>query len=285
MDNKFIIGIKNIHEKFKDNGFINIDFFRLFGISDISINLMNKKVSSRYHQLILKYHPDKLQGRDEKYIIIRDIKNNFEVKIDTDEIRNGSFFNYITDIYNLLTTTLDENPQLILDGIDMNILAIDNIDHNTLKLSYLNNNLSLQKPTDEQLEAIHKELELLKIKESKLTSEILEELILKEESKRESLEIKNIFNKLDVEKEEFNEKFTQIHEEEMNLRPELETREIQPYKADQDMMLSSFNNSTISDINEAFEPIVYRKSNNMYRNMSYDEILEERSKQDKLFKK
>ena len=139
MDNKFIVGIKNIHEKFKDNCFINIDFFRLFGISYINdINQIKKKIGSRYHQLILKYHPDKLQGREEKYIIIRDIKNNFEVKIDTDEIKNGSFFNYINDLYNLLNTIIDEDPQLILDGIDMNLLSIDNIDHNTLKLSYLN---------------------------------------------------------------------------------------------------------------------------------------------------
>ena len=76
-----------------------------------------------------------------------------------------------------------------------------------------------------------------------------------------------------------------MHEEEQNSKPEPETREIQPYKADYDMMLSSYNNSTISDLNEAFEPIHRKKNNNMFRNMSYDEILAERSNQDKQFKK
>jgi hypothetical protein len=93
-----------INKKYESNSFVDIDFIKLFGLCPKpqrtqrtleDINLIKKKMTAKYYNLALKYHPDKFVSSTES---ILNIINCF---VSIDEIKSGEFLSFINDIYEM----------------------------------------------------------------------------------------------------------------------------------------------------------------------------------------
>ena len=270
--------LTEINKKYENTSFVDIDFIKLFSLKEKSNNL-KKIITTKYYNLALKYHPDKHMNSNESVI---NIINCF---INIEEIKSGQFLSFINDIHNMLLDILKDDPQILynlIDGETEELLnQFDfNTDFNNLKRRF-NKNIDKEyyTPNEEQINEFNCQINNEKITEIKLDPNEMKSLINLEQDKRNNLKIDNIFTEEEKQsenfKEIFNNKFYDIEIDESNTS-------IQPFNFnDNNLTLTGINNN-ISEIKEAFEPIkVKKKIGNI---LSYEQILEERNTQDKLFK-
>ena len=76
--NDYLISkLTEINKKYETNSFIDIDFVELFNLQilreTIDIEIIKKKLTSKYHNLILKYHPDKFINNGDNIIEVNNI--------------------------------------------------------------------------------------------------------------------------------------------------------------------------------------------------------------------
>jgi len=108
-----------INKKYESCTFVDIDFINLYRLSNsdksnIDLNLIKKKIVTKYYNLALKYHPDKYINNEESII---NVKNCF---INIDEIKSGEFIAFINDIHELLINLIVEEPESLINIINGN---------------------------------------------------------------------------------------------------------------------------------------------------------------------
>lgn len=269
-----------INKKYESTSFVDIDFLNLFGIRENSENL-KKKITTKYYNLALKYHPDKHTNNNESII---NVANCF---INIEEIKSGSFLSFINDIYEMLLNILKEDPETLLNLIngetDELLNKFDfNSDFNNLKRRFDKNvNKEYYRPNVEQINEFNNEMKKQSITEIKLDSSQMESLINLEQEKRNNLKIEKVFTEEEQQNTNFKEIFNNKFEDDKEVDETITT--IQAFNYDDSSLTLIGLNSNISDINEAFGPI--RVNNKIKKEiLSYDRLLEERDNQDKLFK-
>jgi hypothetical protein len=319
------IQLIEINKKYESYSFVDIDFIDLYGLNklektSIDLNLIKKKIVTKYYNLALKYHPDKYMNNQESVI---NIKNCF---INIEEIKSGLFLSFVNDIYELLLNLIIKEPESLINIINGNTEDILNkydlsADHNNLKRRFESNvQYEYIKPSDDQINEFKEELKKSLIVESKLTNEDLQVLTAEQKEKREKIKIENIFTdeqmiqmeQIDKSSQSGNATgnatgnaiFNNVFDEKkdilltnnnLSLDNMFETvQNIQPYNFGTNSTLSLGSNigygtnigslsNTISDLSEAFEPIRVNK-NTQNQSVSYEELLSQRDIQDKIFK-
>jgi hypothetical protein len=291
--------LTEINKKYESNSFVDIDFIELFGLISKSLNTIDKlnqikkKITAKYYNLTLKYHPDKYINISENFISI------INCCVIIDEIKSGEFLSFINDIYIMLNNIIINDPDSlinIINGNMNNILnQIDNSDYYNLKRRFDSNiNKENIKATDDQMEEFKNELNKTKIIDSKINENELNTMIINEQDKRDNLQIETIVSLSEKSDTQFNTIFNEIFDNSKNIiLNDLETIEITPFNFNTIYDLSignqhGFINSTniytsMTDISEAYIPI--KINNNLKTNLiSYNEIIEQRIIQDKIFK-
>lgn len=269
-----------INKKYESTSFVDIDFLDLFGIKDNSENL-KKKITTKYYNLALKYHPDKHINNNDTII------NVVNCYINIEEIKSGQFLSFINDIYEMLLNIEKEDPDTLLNLIngETNELLNKfdfNSDFNNLKRRFDRNiNKEYYKPNIEQVNEFNNEMKKQSIVEIKLDPVQMEKLIDSEQNKRENLKIEKIFTEEEQKRENFKEIFNDKFED--NRETDETITSIQAFNFNDSYLTLTGINNNISDIDEAFGPI--RINNKLKKNIiSYDELLRDRDNQDKLFK-
>jgi hypothetical protein len=304
-----------INKKYESTTFVDIDFVDLFDLTNIkeftNMSIVHKKITTKYYNLALKYHPDKYKDN------VSDIKVK-NCLINVDDIKNGLFISFINDIYKLLINMISKDQislTSIIKGETEDILNKHNIvsDYNNLKRKQEYD--QYKKPSEEQVNNFEKELNK-KIQETKLDEEELIKRIKLEQDKREQLKVDNLFKeKIEAAKDVAakiaatntnisdnltNDIFNNIFMDTKNdvlkddVVNELKNLEIEAFdnnklilsKEDKDNIGSVYNthklSNTISEISEAFEPL--RVGNIQSKKLSYDEYLEKRRLESEMFK-
>jgi len=291
-----------INKKYESNSFIDMDFIELFGLLSqttktlADIDKIKKKLTAKYYNLALKYHPDKFSSSVKNII---NIKNCF---VSTDEIKSGEFLSFINDIYEMFNNMFIEDPENIINIINgktddlLNKFDINGDFYNLKRRFDTNlNSKDYLKATDEQMRNFEEELDRAKIADLKINEDQLKSLILEEQDKRENLKIERLFTQEEQIETEFNKKFNDVFDTTKTsyLNSSNETLD----EKSNNILAFNFNNNydlsvgvnsiglstSITDINEAFGPI--RVSNNLaQQHLSYDELLIQRRTQEDLFK-
>lgn len=295
-----------INKKYENNNFIDMDFIDLFGLQSqttktiTDIDKIKKKLTAKYYNLALKYHPDKFSSSVENII---NIKNCF---VSTDEIKSGEFLSFINDIYEMFNNMFNEDPESLINIINgktddlLNKFDI-NGDFNNLKRRFDTNLNSKEylKATNEQMRDFEEELGRAKIADLKINEDQLKSLILEEQDKRENLKIERLFTQEEQIETGFNKKFNDVFDTTKTsyLNSSNETFNETLDEKSNNILAFNFNNNydlsvgvnsiglstSITDINEAFGPI--RVTNNLAKeHLSYDELLIQRRTQEDLFK-
>ena len=286
-----------INKKYESTTFVDIDFIDLFDLTSIkefvNMSVVHKKITTKYYNLALKYHPDKHKDN------VSDIKVK-NCLINVEDIKNVLFISFINDIYELLINMITKDQASLvslLKGETEDILNKHNIfsDYNNLKRKQGYD--SYKKATEEQVKTFEKELNK-KIQETKLDEEELINRIKSEQDKREQLKIDNMFKGTEsVTTDVFNNAFVdtknEVLKDDVN-DTNIQTQEIEAFdnnklilsKDDKDNIGSVYNthklSNTISEISEAFEPL--RVGNFQSKKLSYDEYLEKRRLESEMFK-
>lgn len=284
-----------INKKYESNSFIDIDFIDLFNISKNTNNLeqLKKKITTKYYNLALKYHPDKYVDSSETIV---NVKNCF-IKID--EIKSGLFLSFINDIYEMFNNMIKEDPETLINIINGNITdlfsGIDlNSDFNNLKRRLDVNNKEFNVLSSDDRKKIENEMNKLKISEIKINEDQTKELVNVEREKREKLKIENIFTETEQKDPKFKEIFNDVFDMKKEDIPNDNiptTTDIMPFNFDSNSNLSSnvsivkniTSSCVASDFNEAFKPIRVNR-NIVTQKLSYDEYISQREDQNKLFK-
>jgi hypothetical protein len=252
--------LMEINKKYETNSFIDIDFIELFNLQTlkeiIDINIIKRKLTSIYHNLILKYHPD-------KYINNVDEVNNINI----DDIKSGCFLSFICDIYDMLIYILKNNLDDLIDLING---EIKNKSFNDLK----NNQEEIYIKEDKSIDdyKIFTDLELIELKKD-FKDEKIDNINKLIEDKKRTIVIEKIFT--DEQKKEsgfnniFNSKFIDKNISNKN-------------KESTDILLYSPNNlntmkNYYCNLDEAFK-IQNINLNNYKNNITYDEYIKERFK-------
>jgi hypothetical protein len=105
----------DINKKYESSTFIDIDFIDLFNLYNQSyddLNILKKKITAKYYNLALKYHPDKYININEEII---NIKNCY---ITIDELKSGSFISFINDIYEMLINMIIQDTESLINLIN-----------------------------------------------------------------------------------------------------------------------------------------------------------------------
>jgi hypothetical protein len=262
MTSNLYSGLLEINKKYETTTFIDIDIIELFNLKSHT----KKTITTKYYNLALKYHPDKYNNNNNEQLI----QINKTI-INSEEIKTGLFLSFITDIYKLLIDNIDDLFQLI----DGNFNSINNNgDHSKLKQSS-KKNIEIHNEKNE--------FKNEKISEIKLNNGEIENLINNEKEKRHKLKIEKIFSdteeKCDGFKNIFNDKF-------ISLTPDTETtNEIIAYNElnTNNKLISTRLTTSISDINEAFQPIKINRKQ-IREKITYEEIINKRDIEAKNFK-
>ena len=241
--------LMEINKKYETNSFIDIDFIELFNLQTlreiIDINIIKKTITSKYHNLILKYHPD-------KYI------DNIE------DIKSGCFLSFINDIYDMLMYLLNNNLDILIDLING---EIKNKSFNDLK----NNQEEIYIKEDNTINdyKIFTETELIELKKN-FKDEKIDNINKLIEDKKKTIVIEKIFTDEQNKKSEFNNLFnSKFIEKNKN-------------KESTNILLYSPNNlntmkNYYCNLDEAF--IIQNINLNNYKNnITYDEYIKERFK-------
>jgi hypothetical protein len=294
-----------INKKYESNSFIDIDFINLFGLRSkttktvADLDKIKKKLTMKYYNLILKYHPDKCTKSDKNII---NIDNCF---ISVDEIKSGKLVSFITDIYTMFNEMMSDDGDIeslieIINGNTDDFLnKVDmNGDYYNLKRRFDGNvNKDYVKATEEQMREFEEELNKVKIADSKINEDQLISLIELEQNKREkSVEIERIFTQEEQFEPDFNKKFNDVFDTNKNSYMGTSTTSDND-STNTNIMAFNFNNnydlsigvssvglsSSITDLSEAFGPI--RVNNNMkQQSLTYEQLLVQRREQENLFK-
>lgn len=283
-----------INKKYESTTFIDIDFVELFNLTNIkefvNMQIVHKKITTKYYNLALKYHPDKYKDN------VTDIKVT-NCLINVDDIKTGLFISFINDIYELLINMISKDQLSlisILKGETEEILNKQNIFSDYKNLKRKQDYEPYKKPSEEQVNNFEKELNK-KIQETKLDEGELINKIKLEQNKREQIKINNVFKK-DVTNDVFNNTFVDTKNEVLkdDVIDTTKTVDIEAFdnskliisKDDKDNIGSVYNthrlSNTISEISEAFEPL--RVSGFQSKKLSYDEYLEKRRLESEMFK-
>jgi len=293
-----------INKKYESNTFVDIDFIELFGLNSKAeksihnIEQIKKKITAKYYNLALKYHPDKFIKSTDSII---NIKNCF---VSIDEIKSGEFLSFINDIHEMFTGMINEDPENlinIVNGQTDNILnKFDmNSDYNNLK-RHFNNTITKEysRATDEQIKEFETELKNMRIIDTKISEDQLKNLIESEQDKRETLKVERVFSETEQQNPEFNKLFNNVFDDTKNnlLNTDIQDdgeNEIMAYnfntKYDLSTGISTANSTnfsgfgtSISEISEAFAPL--RVNNIKTQQFTYDEMLAQRETQNQMFK-
>jgi hypothetical protein len=290
-----------INKKYSSNSFIDIDFIDLFGLNSISVKTLvdldkiKRKITAKYYNLALKYHPDKYSINKESIITIK------ACFVSIDEIKSGEFLSFINDIYEMINNMIIEDPESlinIINGNTDNVLNKFDIngDFFNLKRRFDVNIISNEynKADNKQIKEFENELNKVKIIDSKLDENNLKYLIEQEENKREILKIDQLFTETQTIDPNFNNIFNNFFhdtkEASLNILDDKDgdITNITAFNFNNNYDLSSIVSSiglstSVTDISEAFSPIKVN-SNIKPRLFSYDELLADRILQDKMFK-
>jgi hypothetical protein len=300
-----------INKKYESNSFVDIDFIKLFGLCPKTqktqrtledINLIKKKMTAKYYNLALKYHPDKFVSSTES---ILNIINCF---VSIDEIKSGEFLSFINDIYEMFNQMIVEDPESlinIINGKTEDILnKFDmNSDYYNLKRRFdTTASKDYLKATDQQMREFEEELNKVKIADAKINESQLKNLIECEQGKRETLKVDRMFSETEQTNPEFNKIFNDAFDNTKNTMLNVTDTGLDTFSGSNDIMAYNFNTNydlstgissanasnfgagtSISDISEAFGPI---RVNNMMKTqqMTFEDMLAQRDSQDKMFK-
>jgi hypothetical protein len=258
-----------INKKYESTTFIDIDFIELFSIRSINIDEAKKKITNKYYNLALKYHPD-------KYTNVTDIDQLIDINnilVNIDDIKSGQFLSFITDIYKILITMITEdkeNLKRIIEGCD--ILSMNyGGDHTSLKQHF--NSRSYDIP-NAYTEVLNNEV----ISEIKIDDKELQKLIDIQVEKRKELNIEQIFTENDIKSEGFKNTFNDKFETTI-VNSNVQT-EILPYN---ELNKNIGLKTSISDIKEAFEPIQINRRQQS-KIISFEEIISRRQTEYDTFK-
>jgi hypothetical protein len=306
-----------INKKYESCTFVDIDFIDLYGLSNsdksnIDLNIIKKKIITKYYNLALKYHPDKYINNEESII---NVKNCF---INIDEIKSGEFIAFINDIHELLINLIIEEPESLINIINGNTEDVLNkydlnADHNILKRRYNNEiKTDYERANEDQIKKFEDELKNSLIIDNKLTKEDLEYKTILEKDKRKDFQVEKVFNEEQLNKlgefdengkPKFNLLFNSVFEDHKeiiinetqitntnnesfdNAFQNQEIQEIQAYNSVGSLNTLAYGSlaNTISDLSEAFSPIKVNK-NNISEQLTYDQLMVKREEQDKIFK-
>jgi hypothetical protein len=305
-----------INKKYESCTFVDIDFIDLYGLQnqqldldvDVDLNIVKKKIVTKYYGLALKYHPDKYASNEEEII---NIKNCF---VKTEEIKNGQFLAFVNDIQQLLLNLITEEPESLINIIRGKTEDVLNkydlsADHDTLKRRFQNQNVNVGPATEQQVRQFEEEMKRSLIVDTKMNKDEMETKATEEVNKRDEFKVEEVFteeqlNKLkeydQVNMEEFNSVFNSAFEthkdgiigvsnvsngnsdsfEQMFST----TNDIQPFNfnSSQTMLAYGSLSNTISDLSEAFGPI--KISRQPTQQMTFDQMMAQRKEQDEIFK-
>jgi len=298
-----------INKKYSSNSFIDIDFIDLFGLNSkntktiVDLDKIKKKLTAKYYNLALKYHPDKYLTAEESII---SIKNCF---VSVDEIKSGEFLSFINDIHEMFNNMMTEDPESLINIINGNTEDVLNKfdingDYYNLKRRF-DTNISTKeylKPTDDQMREFEEELNKVKIADLKINEDQLKSLIEQEQDRRENLKVDRLFTETQQADPKFNDMFNEVFDSTKNSfmnTPGNDQNDQSDLNniSNTNIMAFNFNNNydlstgisstglstSITDISEAFGPI--RVNNNSKpQTLSYEELLAQRESQDKIFK-
>ena len=267
-----------INSKYEDQSFIDIDIIDLFGLKNLitdnmDVKMLMKKLTTKYHNLSLKYHPDKFVNNDKEIINIK------QCMIIVEEIKNGMFLSFINDIYNILKDIIKNDPSDLIN------IANGNISHPTDDFYDLKKKIE-RKPAETKADRPIHNIE--KITEQKITDRDIGRLMQEEITKRNKLNIVNVFDQPDFDarttqkfKEKFNNKFEETKEtcdeqpaNEMNLDDMAINTQIGIYIGNLEGCFG--RSSNVTDLEEAFKPIKVPKK--CKQSKTFDEYRKEREK-------
>lgn len=304
-----------INKKYESCTFVDIDFVDLYGLNNGNgadvvqdLNIIKKKIVTKYYNLALKYHPDKYINNSESVI---GVKGCF---IGVDEIKNGQFLAFINDIHELLLNLITEEPESLLNIINGKTEDILNkydlnADHNILKRRYNNDvNTEYQRATANQIKQFEDELQKSLIVDTKLDAETLQNKRDEEVEKRNEFKVEEVFTQEELNelnqvdeygKSKFNSVFNSafenhkdnvinnvaIDEANNNTFEQMfdTTMNIQPFNfnAGQNTLAYGSLANTISDLSEAFVPIKISKTPT--QTLTLEQMMAQRKEQDNLF--
>lgn len=297
-----------INKKYEYNSFVDIDFIQLFGLNDINaqndINVIKKKLTTKYYNLSLKYHPDKHLNNENTIVPV------INVPININEIKDGSFVSFINDIYNMLQYIIKNEPETIINIINGNASELLNFDlisdHYSLKKNYtLPHTQEYTKPSENQVENFRSKLKSNQIIETKLLDTELNNLIETKNDERSKLTIEKQFTDEQTSDKHFNKVFNNTFDDQKNstifndeqdndqtlemcLRGYGKSCEVKEFNDSMDLSLVAGELSkTISNIDEAFSPIMVNNKLKVSKKTPeemYAEMLEQRCVQDDIFK-
>jgi hypothetical protein len=266
--NDYLISkLTEINKKYETNSFIDIDFVELFNLQTlretIDIEIIKKKLTSKYHNLILKYHPDKFINNGDNIIEV----NNIYIYID--DIKLGYFLSFISDIYDMLIYILKNNLDDLIDLINGEIKnkSFDDLKNNQKDI-YIKEDISIDDYK------IFTDLELIELKKNFNNEKInnINKLIEDENNKRKTIVIEKIFTDEQKKESEFNSLFnSKFIEKNINNNKNKESTNILLYSSNN---LNNMKNH-FCNLDEAFilQNINLDKHKN---NITYDEYIKER---------
>jgi hypothetical protein len=304
-----------INKKYESCTFVDIDFIDLYGLQnkqsesdiEVDLNIVKKKIVTKYYGLALKYHPDKYATNKEEII---NIKNCF---VRTEEIKNGQFLAFINDVQQLLLNLITEEPESLINIIRGKTEDVLNkydlsADHDTLKRRFQNQNINVAPATEEQVRQFEEEMKRSLIIDVKMNKDEMETKATSEVAKRDEFKVEEVFTEEQLSKlkeydqvnmEEFNSVFNSAfenHKDEIidglnnsNGADNFEemfspSNDIQPYNfsSSQTMLAYGSLSNTISDLSEAFGPIKINRQPT--QQLTFEQMMAQRKEQDEVFK-
>jgi curved DNA-binding protein CbpA len=304
-----------INKKYESCTFVDIDFIDLYGLQnqqhntdiDVDLNIIKKKIVTKYYGLALKYHPDKYATNEEEII---NIKNCF---VKTEEIKNGQFLAFINDIQQLLLNLITEEPESLINIIKGKTEDVLNkydlsADHDTLKRRFQNQNVNVGPATEEQVRQFEEEMKRSLIVDAKMGKDEMETKATEEITKRDEFKVEEAFTEEQLTKlkecdqinmEEFNSVFNSAFENhkdgiinglndhngtdnfEQMFSP---SNDIQPYNFNSGQTTLAYGSlsNTISELSEAFGPIKINRQPT--QQLTFEQMMAQRKEQDEIFK-
>jgi hypothetical protein len=249
--------LNEICNKYATNSFIDIDIITLFNLNKIfidqnDIKMFKKKLSKVYYDLSVKYHPDKVTDKfnSNDNIIIQ------HIRIDKNDIIDGSLWTFINDIYNLFNEYINKSPEIIYKICNNDYNKDVSLDHNKLKQGFKKyNNIKYEKIYTND-----------KIVDNKISVDEFSKLLNEKITTRNNIKVENKLNPKDKDVDtKFKNEFT------INRKTDYsKIDKIMPYN---DIIENKYA-SKISSIDDAFKLIDINVTTR--RNMTFEEYIEER---------